>query len=104
MFPHQITVCAPREVLWEWGGVGMNDYALLFNKTCVHPCKTIRIHNALYWRLLEDNVFRIGVGGVRMRSKIAPLSRSYFPTDFSWRADNMYDPPSELHVQSTFIF
>jgi hypothetical protein len=51
----------------------MNGYAILFHKTCVHSCNTARIHNALhYWRLLQCNVFGIGIGGVSMRSKIIP--------------------------------
>jgi hypothetical protein len=33
-------------------GVGMNGDAVLFHKTCVHPCNTIRKHDALhYWNL-----------------------------------------------------
>jgi hypothetical protein len=68
----------------------MNGYAVLFHKTCVHPCNTIHMHNALhYWRPLEYNVFGIGIAGVRMRSKITPFSLSYCPTDYSWRANRL---------------
>jgi hypothetical protein len=70
-------------------GVGMNGYAILFHKTCVHPCNTIHIHNALrYWRLPEYNVFGTGMGRVIMSSKITPFFQSSFPADFSWRADS----------------
>jgi hypothetical protein len=58
-------------------GVGMNGYAILFHKTCVHPCihYSYRLHSALhYWRLLTYNVFEIGIDGVRMRSN-APRSQ-----------------------------
>jgi hypothetical protein len=67
----------------------MNGYAVLFHKTCAHPCNTIRIHNALhYWRLLENDVFGIGTGGVGMRNKITPFTRSHGPANFSKRTDS----------------
>jgi hypothetical protein len=73
-------------------GVGMNGYAILFHKTCVHPATlfvyTMHCTTGDYW----NNVFGIGMGGVRMRSKITPFSRFYFPADFSWRAVQIVGP------------
>jgi hypothetical protein len=37
---------------------------------------------------MEYSVFGMGIDGVRLRSKITPYSSSYFPADFSWRADS----------------
>jgi hypothetical protein len=51
-------------------GVGMNSYAILFQKTCAHPCNTSYTQCTA---LLEYSVFGIRIGGVRMRSKIIPL-------------------------------
>lgn len=45
-----------------------------------------------YWRLLEYNVFGTGISRMHVRNKITLFSRSYFPADFSWRADNSYSP------------
>jgi hypothetical protein len=82
-------VLSARQEKSAGSGVGMNGYAILFHKTCVHPCinYSCSLRNALhYWRLLTYNVFGIGIFGVRMRSKITLFFRSYFPADFSWRA------------------
>jgi hypothetical protein len=50
---------------WAWTAT------LYSHKTC----NTLRKHNALHnWRLLEYSVFRIWIGGVRMRSKITPFT------------------------------
>jgi hypothetical protein len=69
--------------------VGINSYTVLFTKTCVHPCHTIRIHNALhYWRQMEYNVFGIRIGRVRMHSMIVPLLLLVLPEDFSWCVDS----------------
>jgi hypothetical protein len=40
--------------------------------------------------ILQYNVFGIGIGGLRMRGNIAPFSLSYFPADFSRRADSLF--------------
>jgi hypothetical protein len=42
-------------------GVGMNSYAILFHKTCVHPC--IHYLYAQRTALLKYNVFGIGIDG-----------------------------------------
>jgi hypothetical protein len=39
---------------------------------------------------LLEYKFGIGIGRVRMRSKITPFSSSNFTADFSWRADSIY--------------
>jgi hypothetical protein len=52
----------------------MNGNAILFHKTCVHPRNTSYTQYIALLRLLECNVFGIGTGGVRMRSKITPPS------------------------------
>jgi hypothetical protein len=77
-----ITVRTPREVRWEWGGHERLRYTLSQN---MRPPQ----HNALlYWGIQEYNEFGIGIGGVRMRSKITPFYSFCFPADFSWRADS----------------
>jgi hypothetical protein len=65
------TVRAPREFSWEWSGHERLRCTLSQNmRPLLH---TLFENNSLhYWRLLEYNVFGIGIRGVRMRSKIIP--------------------------------
>jgi hypothetical protein len=81
------TICAPREVHWDWGG---HDWlCCTLSQNIGLPLYIIHFHNALhYWRQLEYSVIGIGISEVHMHSKITPFSHFHFPADFSWNADS----------------
>jgi hypothetical protein len=66
----------PREFLWEWSGHERLSCTLSENMR--PPCNTSYTQCTVPLRLLEYNVFGIGIGGVRMSSKIIPSSAPTF--------------------------
>jgi hypothetical protein len=84
--PKQNSLLFTRSARYDKAAVsalGTNGFAVLFHKTCVYPRNAARIHSALYyWRLLQYDVFGIGIGigGVRMCSEIrSPLHTLLLP-------------------------
>jgi hypothetical protein len=72
---NQVCLLSARQEKSAGSGMGHERLRLLYSitKHASTPAYTIHFHNAMHnWILLENSVFEIKTGGVRVRSKITP--------------------------------